>query len=182
MSSQSISVTSSSGGFAMLRATVWPALSLALWMLPLMLGCRSDERQHDSPDVPADAVAERWHFIQVRDSLRISLDTRTILKTGANAFRVWVQQEYAHPQIGNVTTKFMFWRRALTRTDIDCQASRMRIRRAIYFDSAGNSVGELSTQVMEWQEAVPGTLGESIADSVCSYGGGLRLGVSRDTS
>jgi hypothetical protein len=147
-----------------------------------LLSCRPSSRVAVTQGDSASISRDRWRPVLLRDSDRTSLDTRTVLRTDSFTYRVWLRTVFSLPQTGVATTTYRPWKMSIQRNDFDCRGLRVRFHQTVYYDSSGTDLGTSQPDEVTWQDLVPGSVGEGLADSVCAQSQRLHLGVSQDST
>ncbi len=133
-------------------------------LLTLLASCNSQTRpaggQGSLPTV------DRWVSVTSLDTATIAVDSRSILRTDSNDYRVWVRWTFNKPQAGEARTQFRSYNVVMQRTDLDCASTRMKVTDVRYYDSL-TSLGAQQISPSSWIEVVPGTVGEDLIAGAC---------------
>ena len=110
----------------------------------------------------------RWVVVFAGDSAISAIDRRSVVNLQAGVIRVW--QQWIYPpktEAGIETNSYM------EREDYDCSKRRFRsVMVARYMDTKSVvSSGVTSPDSANWQDPIPGTVGEYIHEKVCSMFG-----------
>ena len=125
-----------------------------------LISCR------DRPSSSAARDSLRWILLDTSDSVTLTLDTASVVRTDSARFRVWVRFRYMYDQPASYVTDNRPFRIVEERMDVDCPSRKLRRSFAVYFDTARTVAKEVAAD-SQWFEAIPVSPGELILDSTC---------------
>jgi hypothetical protein len=94
------------------------------------------------------------------------VDTRTVDATSeGKRYRVWFKLKLDEAQ---KDPDGKLYNSALDRAEIDCHDRRSKSIQVIRYDASGVVVSQYKFQGADWEDPVPGTIGESMIDLFCA--------------
>jgi hypothetical protein len=125
---------------------------------------RAIAEQHESVGWLRDRLdLSRWEVISHNEDGAEAFDTHR-LDSRSGFIRAWVRRDYREPQ----RLEAVVYDYVLTQWDIDCEGGRLRNQRFLFYRD--RSVVESWTEPRpQWDSIIPDSLGERIAETICSY-------------
>ena len=104
------------------------------------------------------AAQPNWVRISESDTVIVSLDAASTKVMGATVL-VWALHERKKPNKEYASMK--------TKLKIDCANDSLAIVGTTTYNAKGESLGSARTEIEEWQDATPGSMGQLVMDTVC---------------
>jgi hypothetical protein len=132
----------------------WGALILALLsLIPISLEGQS---KRDG----------RWQRLDEAGSPSMWVDTRTVDTTSeGRRYRLWLKLKLDEAEKDPDGKPY---NSLLDREEIDCHDRRSKSVQVIRYDASGAVVSQYKFQDADWEDPVPGTIGESMIDLFCA--------------
>jgi hypothetical protein len=148
-------------------------LTGGLFALPISGGGHLTPGQRRLVDRLATAAPpNRWEFLTVLatsdgNTLALLADKQRFDKSGWPTVSGWYMTAYEKPRTApgsNVRVAYI-----VQRVEINCGTLRFRTTDAVFQRLDGEMAGSSSHPDASWQESVPGTRGETIHKTVCTF-------------
>jgi hypothetical protein len=158
----------------------WFQHKLTFSLVVAVVACHPSDSDSRGGSLTTDAPRERWTQVASPDSATIFLDNETPLRTDSTVYRIWLRWTYQLPQHLWSIGANQQYSSMLQRVSIDCSGRQLKLHQSVYFDSLGKNVPSVNPRdSAQWQDAVPGTLGEELVVQTCGRLHSRRLPIRR---
>lgn len=116
---------------------------------------------------------ESWRVLRVGDDYTYYINPKTTVRTPQDTFKVWIKYVVAETNKKELNKK-VWWKYdyMLELQEYDCAQRRTLLVEIVGYDAQGNLIDHMRYNdkkgTDEWKNMVPGSVGESVLESVCA--------------